>query len=125
MQKTVFQAPGLYADHHVAAARQALLSLPGVRDVYASSAFFVVEICYDEAAITPETLKNKLDELRITREIPVRTESWSLNQTGESFRQTATYAVLKQTVSFQQHVPAETRPLWYCPGMSPIAPKDN
>jgi copper chaperone CopZ len=125
MQKTVFQAPGLYADHHVTAARQALLSLPGVADVYASSAFFVVEVLYDEAAISPESMKNKLDELGYTSEIPIRTESWSLNQTGESFRQTATYEVLKKTVSFQQHVPADTRPLWYCPGMGPVAPKDN
>jgi copper chaperone CopZ len=125
VQTTLFQAPGLYADHHVTAVRQALLSLPGVGEVYASSAFFVVEVTYDEAVISPDSLKNKLDELGYSSEIPIRTESWSLSETGGSFRQSATYEVLKKTMSFQQRVPADSRPLWYCPGLGPIAPTEN
>ncbi len=74
MQKMVFQAPGLYADHHVIALRRQLLALPGVVDVYASSAFFVAEVTYDEATITPEVLQNKIDELGYSGKIPLHSE---------------------------------------------------
>jgi copper chaperone CopZ len=63
VQKIVFQAPGLYADHQVSAVRNQLLCLPGVAEVYASSAFFVVEITYDEAVTNVDSLQSKLDEL--------------------------------------------------------------
>jgi copper chaperone CopZ len=47
METKTFDAPALYADHHVTEVRRILLELEGVTDVYASSAFQTVEVTYD------------------------------------------------------------------------------
>ncbi|HEY3344180.1 MAG TPA: heavy-metal-associated domain-containing protein [Anaerolineaceae bacterium] len=123
MEKAVFQTPGLYADHHVSAARQRLLSVEGVQTVYASSTFFIVEVTFDETRVTQEFLKNQLAELGYLQEIPMLTESWGVakrNTPGGTFRRTNTYAALKQTISFQQRVPVSRRALWNCPGIGVI-----
>lgn len=47
MEELVLGVPGMYADHHVLAVRNALLALDGVDDVQASSAFKTVRVSFD------------------------------------------------------------------------------
>ena len=125
MQKSMFDTPALYGDHHVTEVRRMLLELPGVKDVYASSGFRVVQIEFDEKQITNDELRRKLDEAGYLGEIPMMTES-SVAVEGESvFRHTATYETVKKTVSFAQKVPYSGRPLWNCPGMGVIRSMDE
>ncbi len=48
MQKAILDVPTLWADHHVLKVREALVNLPGVEDVFASSAWKQVLVRYDE-----------------------------------------------------------------------------
>jgi copper chaperone CopZ len=50
----------LYADHHVLAVREVLSKIPGVQDVYASSALKRVAVSFDPAATSAETIKGAL-----------------------------------------------------------------
>jgi copper chaperone CopZ len=123
VNKAVFQTPGLYADHHVSAVRERLLSVEGVQTVYASSTFFIVEVTFDETRVTQEFLKAQLQELGYLQEIPMLTESWGVskrNIPNGTFRHTNNYAALKQTISFQQIVPVSRRAVWNCPGIGII-----
>lgn len=123
MEKAVFQTPGLYADHHVTAARERLLAQPGVQAVYVSSAFFVVEVTFDETLTTADLLACRLEELGYLHEIPAQTETWGAVQRGGpavSFRHSATHETLKKSISFQQRVPYSRRPVWNCPGVGVI-----
>jgi copper chaperone CopZ len=52
----------MFADHHVLKAREALLKLSGIDDVYASSAWQAVIVTYDPAAIQPEVIEQALAE---------------------------------------------------------------
>ena len=52
----------MYGDHHVIEVRRLLLELPGVQDVYASSAFQVVEVTYDPAQLDAGAITARLDE---------------------------------------------------------------
>ncbi len=56
MESATFIVPKLYADHHVQAVRAALLSLPGVREVYASSALKRVVVTYNPDVISADSL---------------------------------------------------------------------
>jgi excisionase family DNA binding protein len=62
MEKTCFEVPSMYADHHVIAVRDALLSLDGVTDVYASSAWQQVFVSYDPEKTTPQVVEKALRE---------------------------------------------------------------
>jgi copper chaperone CopZ len=62
MKTKTFDAPVLYADHHVTEVRRILLELEGVTDVYASSAFQIIEVNYDETKINDLQIAIKLDE---------------------------------------------------------------
>ena len=124
MEKKMFQTPALYGDHHVAEVRRILLELPGVSDVYASSAFQIVEIEYDPEKIKPEQLEARLQEAGYLGEIPMLVETGiAVEKVGNDafFRHTASYETIKTTVSFAQRVDHDTvRPLWPCPGMGPV-----
>jgi len=48
MEKVVLDVPTLWADHHVLKARDALVNLEGVQDVYASSAWKQVLVTYED-----------------------------------------------------------------------------
>lgn len=56
MEKTVFDVPKMWADHHVLKVREMLTTMQGVEEVYASSAWKQLMVKYD-----PE----KLDESAI------------------------------------------------------------
>lgn len=129
MQKSTFDTPALFGDHHVTEVRRILLSSPGVKEVYASSAFHVVQVEFDEKKINHDDLMRKLEEagylgnLAVLSETGVAVEQRLENDSA--FRHTATYESIKKTVSFQQKVPYSGRPLWNCPGMGVIKTMDE
>lgn len=124
MKIKVFEAPSLYADHHVTEVRRILLEIDGVTAVYASSAFQIVEITYDENKISESALAVKLDEAGYLGAwtVPSETRPTEHRTDGEKpyFRHTTTYETLKQTVSFAQHIKHSGRPLWQCPGFGKV-----
>ena len=126
MQISTFNMPALFGDHHVTEVRHILLSLPGVTEVYASSAFQVVEVTYDGEKINDLEIAVKLDEAGYLGEwtAPIELVVAS-GPAGEEqapfFRHSAVYETLKKTVSFAQRVGYQGRPLWPCPGMGTIS----
>lgn len=62
MEKVVLDLPTLWADHHVLKVREALLSLEGVRSVYASSAWKQVLVEYDSAKVDRSVIEKRLAE---------------------------------------------------------------
>ncbi len=123
MEKLVLDVPALYGDHHVTEARRILLELPGVGDVYASSAFHTIEVSYDPSKVKADAIRARLDEAGYLDELPMPAESGvavSPESSDEFFRHTTTYEQTRQTVSFAQRVVYSGRPLWYCPGMGVI-----
>jgi len=121
VKSVTFQVPAMYGDHHVVEVRRVLSAVPGVQDIYASSAFHVVQVTYDEGQTNDIDLQVKLDNAGYLGEWSIHTESGMAVNTIEGhqtfFRHTATYEQLKQTVSFAQNVSYQGRPLWPCPGM--------
>jgi copper chaperone CopZ len=124
METKSFEAPALFGDHHVTEVRRILLELPGVKDVYASSAFRIVEVTYDEKKINDMEIAVKLDEAGYLGEwtLPIETGVATQQEDGEKpfFRHTTTYETTKGTVSFAQRVNYQGRPLWHCPGMGAV-----
>ena len=126
MEIARFQTPALYADHHVTEVRRILLELPGVIDVYASSAFHLIEVTYDKSKINDLQIAVRLDEAGYLGEwtVPVEAQSAS-QQTGRDqnpyFRHTVVYESTPKTVAFAQRVSYGGRPLWPCPGLGPLA----
>jgi copper chaperone CopZ len=126
MQKATYETPSLYGDHHVTEVRRILLELPGVVDVYASSAFQVVEVTYDPEKINDLEIAMKLDEAGYLGEWTVPIEAGaaayhSVDGLEPYFRHTAAYEQTKLTVSFAQNVSYLGRPLWPCPGLGIIS----
>ncbi len=60
MEKVVLDVPTLWADHHVLNVRDALVSLEGVEDVYASSAWKQVLVSYDDSKIDQAEVEDTL-----------------------------------------------------------------
>jgi len=123
METKSFDAPALYGDHHVSEVRRLLLELTGVNEVYASSAFQVIEVKFDPEKIKPEQIEARLQEAGYLGEIPMLIETGTPveKKEGENlFRHTATYETVKSTVSFAQRVDSDKRPLWPCPGLGPV-----
>lgn len=124
MQKKVYEVPVLYGDHHVTEVRSLLLSISGVSDVYASSAFHVVEVTYDETKTTEQEITAKLDKAGYLGDwaVPVEfgvmpSEMASGNGSKKPFfRHTEVFENSRQVVSFSQNVIYSGRPLWPCPG---------
>jgi copper chaperone CopZ len=128
MQKSTFDTPALFGDHHVTEVRRILLASAGVKEVYASSAFQVVQVEFDEKKITHDDLMRKLEEAGYLGSLSLMAETGVATQRAENdgiFRHTATYETVKKTVSFQQRVPYSGRPLWNCPGMGIIKTMDE
>ena len=57
MKSTTFELPMMYGDHHVVAVRNLLEALPGIKEIYASSSFHIVEIQYDDKLLSEEEIK--------------------------------------------------------------------
>jgi copper chaperone CopZ len=124
METKTFEVPALYADHHVTEVRKILLELEGVTNVYASSAFQIVEVTYDETKINDLQIAIKLDEAGYLGEwtIPIELEAAAQQGDGQKpfFRHSTSYETTKQTVSFGQTVSYQGRPLWHCPGIGAV-----
>jgi copper chaperone CopZ len=124
MKKVTIEVPTMYGDHHVIEVRRILLELPGVADVFASSAFRVVEVTYDPEKINDLELAVKLDENGYLGEWTVIAEKGlpAISRTSEGvfFRHTEVYEHSKQMISFAQNVNDVGRALWPCPGMGVV-----
>lgn len=128
MQKSTFDTPALFGDHHVTEVRRILFACPEVKEVYASSAFQVVQVEFDEKKLTHDDLMRKLEEAGYLGILATTAETGVAEQRSENegaFRHTATYETVKKTVSFQQKIPYSGRPLWNCPGMGVIKSMDE
>ena len=129
METTTFELPAMYADHHVLEVRRILLETPGVEDVYASSAFHVVEVTFDPEKTDVGALVEALDKAGYAQELPVAMETGvpvtESNGNPVYFRHTAAYEQTSQVVGFEQAVETPTKPLWPCPGMGPIRTMDE
>ena len=123
METKAFEAPALYGDHHVSEVQRILKELPGVEDVYASSAFQAIEVTFDKKKITADKIAARLEEAGYLGEIPMLAEAGVAVEKKEGdgiFRHTAVYETVKQTVSFAQRVQYQGRPLWPCPGLGVV-----
>ena len=125
MQKSTFNTPALFGDHHVTEVRRMLFASPGVKEVYASSAFQIVQVEFDENLVTHEALLRILEEGGYLSQIPMMVETGKAEEGASVFRNTATYITVKKTVSFAQKAPYSGRPLWNCPGMGVIKNMDD
>jgi copper chaperone CopZ len=128
MQTSTFDAPALFGDHHVTEVRRVLFNQPGVQDVYASSAFRVIQVTFDAALITHDQIRRALDEAGYLGDLPLSMESGIAVERKDgdnSFRHTSVYEQLPKTVSFTQHVPYSDRPLWNCPGLGVVRKMDE
>ena len=127
METFTLELPAMYGDHHVVEVRRILMELPGVEDVYASSAFHTVEVTYHPAKTSPEAMRECLQQAGYLGDLPVPVEEGAAEyvQKGDRsfFRHTTVYENIRQVVSFQQNVAYSGRPLWPCPGMGAIRSK--
>ena len=129
MNKTVtFDTPALYGDHHVVEVRRLLLEMPGVEDVYASSAFHIVDVTYDPDKVQEAELVRKLDEAGYLGEFMLPQEKgFAMYQQDDRssvfFRHTDVFETSRKVVSFAQNVNTSGRPLWSCPGFGVIKSK--
>ena len=124
MKKIILQLPSMYGDHHVIEVQRILLGLPGIENVYASSAFFTAEVTYDSDLVDPATITSTLaeagyiDDPAIPSEIPVPFDSEPTVK--PYFRHTTAYEQTNSVVGFAQIVTYSGRPLWPCPGLGVI-----
>jgi hypothetical protein len=102
-----------------------LFALPGVSNIYASSAFHVVQVEFDENLITHEQLLLTLEQAGYLGQIPMMVETGNAAEGDSVFRHTATYETVKKNISFAQKAPYSGRPLWNCPGMGVIKNMDE
>jgi copper chaperone CopZ len=126
MRKTVtFDTPALFGDHHVLEIRRLLLDLPGVEDVYASSAFRVVDVTYDTDKTSEDAISTVLSSAGYLGEWLQPEEKGFAAETETErsksyFRHTEVFETSRQVVSFTQRVSYSGRPLWNCPGLGVI-----
>lgn len=122
MKKHTFEVPALYGDHHVSEVRRLLTEIPGVQEVYASSAFQIIEVTYDENLTNDLEIAKKLDEAGYLGEWSLPIEINVPHDQGQKpfFRHTQVFETARQVVGFSQQVSYSGRPLWPCPGMGVI-----
>jgi copper chaperone CopZ len=129
MKKTItIDTPALYGDHHVLEVRQLLHEFSGVENVYASSAFHVVEVTFDPDKVKEADIVSKLSERGYLEELSTpQEEGIAPYSKGESapafFRHTEVFEQNRRVLSFAQEVSYSGRPLWNCPGMGVINDK--
>lgn len=125
MKTITFDVPALYGDHHVVEVRRMLLESPGVKEVYASSAFHLVEVTFDPSQTDEKKIESLLQEAGYLDPLPLPVEAdaatYLQSDRSESyFRHTELFETTRQTVSFTQEVSSSGKPLWNCPGMGVI-----
>jgi copper chaperone CopZ len=70
MEKVTLNVPGMYGDHHVLAVRDILGKLPGVENIFATSAFKQVVVTYDSAKAKPADFESALATEGYLEELP-------------------------------------------------------
>ncbi len=124
MKTATFNLFMMYGDHHVIEVRKLITSIPGVKDIYASSSFRVVEVQYDENELSVDAIRATLEKAGYLGELslPVEAGTGTAVSDGQQtfFRHTAVLEQVGQVVSFAQKVPYQGRPLWPCPGVGVI-----
>ena len=127
MKKITFDVPSLYGDHHVTEVRKLLQNIQGVDEVYASSAFRMVEVTYDPSKVNDLDIQIILDEAGYLGEWTIPSEFGRVVESRGEFdqmsRHSSVYESTRQVTSFSQTVTATDRPLWNCPGMGVITSK--
>lgn len=119
--------PAMFGDHHVMEVRRILLDFDGVNEVYASSAFRALEVDYNSKRVTKKELTEALEKAGYLRDFSIAMEpSIPANEDieGAYFRHTEAFEQTGNTVSFEQAVRVQRSPLWPCPGMGVIQPKN-
>ena len=128
METITIDLPKMYGDHHVTEVRGILLAMPGVEDVYASSAFRVARVRIDPAKVSEADLRAKLEATGYLGDQVIETEAWKTGTPAEvvdnPFRHTAAVENVKG-VAFAQKVEETGRALWPCPGMGPVQKMDE
>lgn len=128
METITIDLPKLYGDHHVTEVRSMLLALPGVEDVYASSAFRVVRARVDLAKVSEADLRAKLEAAGYLGNQPIEAEAWKTGTPADvvdnPFRHTAALENVKG-VAFAQKVEENGGGLWPCPGLGLIQKMDE
>ena len=121
MKTLSVDVPAMYGDHHVVEVRRILTQLPGVESVYASSAFRVVEVGFDEKNQNEDSIRKVLDEAGYLADLEAPMETGKPADGGSNgatwFRHTAAREAIEETVAFEQTVPHRGPVLWPCPGM--------
>ncbi|MCJ7723925.1 MAG: heavy-metal-associated domain-containing protein [Anaerolineales bacterium] len=125
MQIQTFETSTMYGDHHVTEVRRILLELPGVKDVYASSSFHIIEVTFDSEKINAEKIRSRIEAEGYMGELPMLSEPeeavYNNREGGNTFfRHTNTNKTVKNILGFSQPVNHQGRPLWPCPGMGVI-----
>ena len=123
METITIDLPKMYGDHHVTDVRRILLAVPGVEDVYASSAFHVARARIDPVKVSEADLRARLTEAGYLGDLPIETEAWKTGTPADvvdnPFRHTAALENVKG-IAFAQQVEEASRALWPCPGMGAI-----
>jgi copper chaperone CopZ len=129
METITIDLPKMYGDHHVTDVRRILLAMPGVEDVYASSAFRVARARIDPAKISEADLRAKLEEAGYLGDQSIETEAWKTGTPADvvdnPFRHTAALENIKGVAFGQKVEEAAGQALWPCPGMGPIQKMDE
>nr|MBN1229837.1 heavy-metal-associated domain-containing protein [Anaerolineae bacterium] len=124
METLTIDLPAMYGDHHVLEVRRILLEIPGVQEVYASSAFKVIEVTFDPSQIQADDITAPLDEVGYLGDLLTPAEAGipvnEVNGDHIFYRHSAAYEGIGQVVSFGQDVAYRGRPLWPCPGMGSL-----
>jgi hypothetical protein len=123
METITIDVPRMYGDHHVAEVRRIFLAMPGVEDVYASSAFRVVRARIDPVKASEADLRAKLEAAGYLGDELIETEAWKSGTPKDTednpFRHTSASEQMKG-IGFGQVIEATGRPLWPCPGMGNV-----
>lgn len=105
MTSVIIDVPAMYADHHVVEVRRILNDVPGVRAVYASSAFRIVEVDFDPEHTSAEALERVLEEAGYRSDLPVPVEPGEPAPEGGRYRRrTAIGAPSGTAVAFRQEL---------------------
>jgi copper chaperone CopZ len=107
-------------DHHVKEVRRILLEIEGVKDVYASSSFQIVEVEFDGRKTTPEDLTAALDKAGYIGDPNISVEPSTpayLSEGDKYFRTTSINEQTGNIIGFEQEVVYKGRTQWPCPGL--------
>ncbi len=120
MKTLSLELPVMYGDHHVKEVRRILLEIEGVKDVYASSSFQVVEVEFDGRKTSSEDLTAELEKAGYIGAPNISVEPSTpayLSEGDKYFRTTTINEQTENIIGFEQEVVYQGRTQWPCPGM--------